>query len=181
MLGKMICSKCYKNIHIGEEVQIEDLTICKKCIKQLIEKKVSDRCHTCSRTIHKGDLFYEVSISWNAEYIVGANETKKIIQCDWCYQKWLRKQEKKEGQWKWRLKRLGLGVYVVLLPVLIIVFFWPDLTEKFCKTHRIVRFLLPPLLLVLPFVIYSMISRIGSRYEINIKRNKRNNKKNERK
>lgn len=78
----MVCNNCREIVLQDEEVKIEDLTICKKCIKKLIEREISDRCHICSKIIHRGDLIYEVSIGLNAEYIVGANETKKIVQCD---------------------------------------------------------------------------------------------------
>ena len=83
----MLCSKCFKEISAGQEIQIEGSVFCKTCVIfnriEIEEQKreVSTRCHTCSEIIYKDELIYEISISLGAEYIVSGNETKKIIQC----------------------------------------------------------------------------------------------------
>jgi len=159
----VFCDKCRKFILSPiQEFKIEKWTICYDC-----SEKVINRCHTCRRPIFKSDLIYQFSLSWGAEYFVNANDTKNIIQCDWCYQKNLLKQEKEKKLWRWKLVRLLLGVYIVALLTCILILFYPDLEKKFNDAPEFVRYLLLFLLLVAPFVIFWMVSRIGSGYEVN--------------
>jgi len=78
----MICDKCKVKIK-GEEIKksviIQYLPICEDC-----SKKVTHICHTCYEPIYRDELFYEISPNWSAEYIFGASQSEKLIQCVRC-------------------------------------------------------------------------------------------------
>lgn len=161
----MFCSKCNRNILSGKEIKIEKLIVCGKCYD-----KIDARCHTCFEPIYKNDLIYETSVSWGAEYIVSANETRNIIQCVWCYQK-VKNGKKKENKWQrcWgRWKKWILGIFVIVCIVLLLIFglplFHKDLIENWSKTSLLIRYLLISLLFIIPItILYLIISEFSNR------------------
>lgn len=163
----MICSRCNKSIKLRKEIQIEDSIICKECFEKIIA-----RCNTCYEPIYQNDLIYQISVSWGAEYIISASKTRNITQCLWCY-KQLKNEVKKETKWqrwwkKWKRWVLGIIVMfcVILLLILGLPLFYPDLFENWKKTHCFARLLLIALLFITPTTIfYLVVSEFSSKYE----------------
>jgi len=53
----MLCSKCFKKIEQGEEIQTKDLAIvCKDCAKNSFVY-----CSTCLMPLYRDDIVYESS------------------------------------------------------------------------------------------------------------------------
>jgi len=91
----MLCSKCRKKIPENQEVQREGSIVCKECVVVLEKTKkreVVACCHTCHWEIYRGDLIHEDSWSVNLGvfFVLSLNviKHKKLIQCQWCYQRW---------------------------------------------------------------------------------------------
>ena len=162
----MVCSRCNENIPLGKETKIEKSIICRKC-----HDKIVARCHTCYEPIYKNDLIYTTSVSWGAEYIVSANETKNIIQCVWCYYQKLKNGKKKENKlqrWWKEWKKWVLGSFIILCMILLLIFGLPllhkDLIENWNKTSSFIRWLLLILLFIIPItMLYWIFSEFGSR------------------
>ena len=177
----MICSRCNKSIDFREEVRIESSTICRDCFQAIVA-----RCHTCHRSIYKNELIYEISPGWGAGNIFSASQSEKIIQCDWCYQKWLIEKEK-EKKW-WRERKWVLGVCSVSLLFITFLFLWLTLVEKWKKIscwrwYWIAIFVILSLsfAILITVMTYLMISaEFISRYKER-KRKGENNKKKKRK
>ncbi|MCE8163205.1 MAG: hypothetical protein I3273_02800 [Candidatus Moeniiplasma glomeromycotorum] len=163
----MICFKCENKIKKEEKhIIIEDLTICKKCAKN-----IAYRCHTCRDPIFEGDLVYEVTPNWSAEHIFGISQSEKVVQCDWCYQEWLGEQEQKR-KW-WNRRRWILGTCSVLLLTTILFLLYPTLEENWTKLsikgkHRpwVVCIILISFSFIITLALYWIISsEFGSRHK----------------
>jgi hypothetical protein len=160
----MVCSKCNKDIPSGKETKIEKSIICRKCYDKIVA-----RCHNCYEPIYTNDLIYTISVSWGAEYIVSANETRNIIQCVWCHQKLKngKKKENKLNRWWRKQKKWILGSFVIVCVVLLLIFGLPlfnkDLVENWNKTCLTIRCLLIILLFIIPItILYLIVSEFNS-------------------
>jgi len=113
----MLCSKCFKKIKDGEEVQIKCSIICEKCASNSMGKKeVIDRCHGCFKLIHKDEINHEVYENW------GAENSEKLIKCQPCYEEWLEIAKLKRKIWesaRWFENSLPLNMWLVLFIITI--------------------------------------------------------------
>lgn len=125
----MICDKCkveIKGKEIKKSVIIQYLLICEEC-----SKKITHICHTCYEPIYKDELVYEISPNWSAEYIFGASQSEKLIQCMRCRKGWLLEQKAK-SRW-WNKRKWMLWICSVLLLSIILFWLYPILEESWIK------------------------------------------------
>lgn len=102
----MLCSKCYKDIQQGKEIQVEGTIFCKKCaLDSLAKKEANGRCNRCFKLIDKDEVTYEVYENW------GTESSEKLIKCQFCYEKWSKIAKLKRKTWN-----LTNWFYKVFLP-----------------------------------------------------------------
>lgn len=78
----MLCSKCYKNISQGAEIQISGTIFCKECAEiSVTERKIIARCNFCQESVFNDELIHEVYENW------GVQASEKLTVCQSCYKK----------------------------------------------------------------------------------------------
>lgn len=163
----IVCSRCRDDFSSDKEIKIEGLIICIKCSQQIVA-----RCYNCRWPIYDGEPNYEITPNWSVEYIFGANQSEKVVQCDWCYQKWLIKQKKKKGLWRQRKWILGFCATLLLSTILFLLYptlekNWIELYKKDSYLPWVVCICLLVLSSIIVFMLYKVISvEFISRYEI---------------
>jgi len=107
----MLCNEYFKEIKLGKEVQIKGLMICKKCV----ESKPIAYCDTCylEKKLYYKDKIHESSEELNQGFNIlvysrSYNNSKKIIQCDDCYQSWKKQERQAKKRMKTKEKLLSL-------------------------------------------------------------------------
>ena len=57
----MLCSKCYKNISQGAEIQISGTIFCKECVESgATERNVIAKCNFCQESVFNNEPIHEV-------------------------------------------------------------------------------------------------------------------------
>jgi len=125
----MLCSKCFKEIKPGKEVQIKGSIFCQEC-----SKKPFASCYNCDKDIHWNDKFrknfIEAKEKWGFFWLFSSEKknAKELIQCNDCYQEW---RERKKTAERW-LKAKGSIIFTligILLPSLMGLFF-PEIDKR---------------------------------------------------
>lgn len=170
----MLCSKCYKSILQGAEIQINGTIFCKECsllAEKLKKEEIIARCWNCNRSIHKGELSHENfrnrSQSWVIWFSIDHGSSEKLFQCDECYREWRKKTIEKE---KWpRIRMLLFGICSGLFLSIMLKIFFPEVSKRFDDNT--------PLIYVLLFLVWVMILVLRPVLDVDIYRFKRVPKK----
>jgi len=125
----MLCSKCFKEIKPGKEVQIKGSIFCQECAKEPFTN-----CYNCAKTIHWTDKFHknfsETREKWGFLWLFSREkkDAKELIQCDECYQEW-RKLKITGAKWL-RAKGKIIFFLIGILMASSVELFFPKIAKR---------------------------------------------------